>query len=659
MIGKRVGGRYQILSRLGEGGMAIVYKAKDLILDRMVAVKTLRPELSGDEEFVRRFHREAESVASLSHPNIVAIYDIGEEDCYYIVMEYVEGMTLKEFIKDYSPIAINESIFIMKQILLAITHAHEHGIVHRDIKPQNILINESERVKVTDFGIALAVSGATITYTHSIMGSAHYLSPEQARGGKATVKSDIYAIGIVMFELLTGKLPFPGTSPVSVALKHLSSPIPYPRDFREDIPQSVENVLIRALAKNPSDRYNSVTDMYHDLLTALDPERANEQRLIFAEPVPDEESDDLEKTIKMEPIKNQSGLNQQEAVEKAVTAPPEKSKKGKKSKAKKWLTISGVLLLLITAGIVLGVTLLPKLFYVSNVQVPDVTGQTYQAAKQTLSDKNLKVVRTDRVNNSVAKGKVISQNPEAGAEVKEHAEISLVVSKGSKKVALDNYVGYSRDTVAGAIKDAGYKDVVWHEEESSTIPEDQIIRQNPKAGVKIVPAKTILELTYSAGNPQATVPNLKEKTKSEVNKLLEAQGLKADFSIGDYSDDVEKGNVLDQDPEAGSQVDKGSTVIVTLSKGSQPKPKEIDQPIKVVYPGDSSQSSTSSLGSEPIHVQIYYTDANHDNAVFIDEEITETKTYTIPFTINPNEKGSYQVLIDGTERKTGTVDYPD
>jgi serine/threonine-protein kinase len=574
-------------------------------------------------------------------------------------MEYVEGMTLKEFIKDYSPIAINESIFIMKQILLAITHAHEHGIVHRDIKPQNILINESERVKVTDFGIALAVSGATITYTHSIMGSAHYLSPEQARGGKATVKSDIYAIGIVMFELLTGKLPFPGTSPVSVALKHLSSPIPYPRDFREDIPQSVENVLIRALAKNPSDRYNNVTDMYHDLLTALDPERANEQRLIFAEPVQDEEIDDLEKTIKMEPIKNQSGINQQETAEKTVATPSEKSKKKTKSKAKKWLTISGVLLLLITTGIVLGVTLLPKLFYVSNVRVPNVTGQTYQAAKQTLSNRNLKVVRTDRVNNSVAKGKVISQNPEAGAEVKENAEVSLVVSKGSKTVALDNYVGYSRDTVASAIKDAGYKDVVWHEEESSTIPENQIIRQNPEAGEKVVPSKTILELTYSAGNPQATVPDLKGKTKNEVNKLLDTRGLKADFSIGDYSDDVEKGDVLDQDPEAGSQVDKGSTVIVTLSKGSQPKPKEIDQPIKVVYPGVSSQSTESSTSSDPIRVQIYYTDANHDNALFIDEEITETKTYTIPFTINPNEKGSYSVLIDGAERKTGTVDYPD
>ncbi|MCQ2008912.1 MAG: Stk1 family PASTA domain-containing Ser/Thr kinase [Sporolactobacillus sp.] len=659
MIGKRVGGRYQILSRLGEGGMAIVYKAKDLILERFVAVKTLRPELSGDEEFVRRFHREAESVASLSHPNIVAIYDIGEEDCYYIVMEYIEGMTLKEFIKDYSPISIDESIYIMKQILLAITHAHQHGIVHRDIKPQNILINESERVKVTDFGIALAVSGATITYTHSIMGSAHYLSPEQARGGKATIKSDIYAIGIVMFELLTGKLPFPGTSPVSVALKHLSSPMPYPRDFRSDIPQSIENVMIRALAKNPSDRYDQVTDMYNDLITALDPERANEQRLILDEPVPEEENEDLEKTIKMAPIKNQSNKSQEATAEKNVPAPSQTGGKKKKSKAKKWLTISGILILLIAAGLVLGTTLLPKLFYVSNVRVPDVSGMTYQKAQKTLSNQKLKTIRTDRVSNSVAKGKVISQNPEAGAEVKENAQVSLVVSKGSKTVALDNYVGYSRDTVSDVIKDAGYKDVVWHEEQSASIPEDQIIRQNPAAGEKVVPSKTILELTYSTGNPQATVPNLKGKTKNEASKLLKSQGLTADFSVGDYSDDIEKGSVLDQDPAAGSQVDKDSSVIVTLSKGSEAKPKEIDQPIKVVYPGTSGDSTSSDSGEgTPIHVQIYYTDANHDNSVFTDEQITETKTYTIPFTINPNEKGSYRVLIDNVERKTGTVDYP-
>ncbi|MCL1630906.1 Stk1 family PASTA domain-containing Ser/Thr kinase [Sporolactobacillus sp. CPB3-1] len=660
MIGKRVGGRYQIISRLGEGGMAIVYKAKDLILDRFVAVKTLRPELADDEEFVRRFHREAESVTSLSHPNIVAIYDIGEEDCYYIVMEYVEGMTLKEFIRDYSPVSIDEAIHIMKQIILAIAHAHEHGIVHRDIKPQNILIDESEHVKVTDFGIALAVSGATITYTHSIMGSAHYLSPEQAKGGKATVKSDIYAIGIVMFELLTGKLPFPGTSPVSVALKHLSSPMPYPRDFRADIPQAVENVMIRALAKDPSDRYNHVTDMYQDILTALNPERAHELRLILNDPVEnDEQEEDLEKTIKMAPIKKSAASEDRPDKKQPST---EKSKK--KSRARKWLTASGILLLLITAGLVLGMTLLPRLFYVSNVRVPDVAGKTYQSAKKMLENQDLKVVRTDRVSNSVAKGKIISQNPEAGAEVKSGAEVALVVSKGAKSVSVDNYVGYSRETVSSVLEDAGFKDVVWHEEKSTSVPEDEIIKQNPKAGEKVVPSKTVLELTYSSGNPQVTVPDLDKKTKSEASKLLEDAGLKADFSQAEFSDTVEKGLVLDQNPAAGSLMERGASVTVTLSKGSEAKPKEIDQPIKVIYPGSNTPSQNGNGPSSkseptPIHVQIYYTDANHSDSLFADEKITETKTYAIPFTINPNEKGTYRVLIDGTERKTGTVDYPD
>ncbi|QAA22303.1 Stk1 family PASTA domain-containing Ser/Thr kinase [Sporolactobacillus terrae] len=654
MIGKRVGGRYQIISRLGEGGMAVVYKAKDLILDRLVAVKTLRPELAGDEEFVRRFHREAESVASLSHPNIVAIYDIGEEDCYYIVMEYIEGMTLKEFIKNYSPISIDDSIYIMKQILLAIGHAHEHGIVHRDIKPQNILINESESVKVTDFGIALAVSGATITYTHSIMGSAHYLSPEQAKGGTATIKSDIYALGIVMFELLTGKLPFPGASPVSVALKHLNSPMPYPSDFRSDIPQSIENVMIRALAKNPDDRYEQVTEMLDDLTTALNPDRANEQRLVIADPLPDKErtEEDLEKTIKMTPINNSTGALREQKMKPSSKKTQDEGKK--KSGAKKWLTISGILILLITAGLIIGITVLPKLFYVSNVQVPDVTGQTYGTAKQTLMNRKLKVIRTDRVSETIASGKVISQSPGKGVEVKENTEISLTVSKGASKVAMDNYVGYSKETVEEALKDAGYKDVVWHEEESTSIPVDQIIRQNPVKGTKVIPSKTILELTYSTGAPQATVPNLRGKTKAEASELLENRGLVADFSEGDYSDDVAEGRVLEQDPDAGSKVNQGAEINVSLSKGSELKPKEIDQPIKVVYPNNSDQSENPS----PIRVQIYYTDANHTEFPFIDEEITETKTYTIPFTINPNEKGSYRVLIDEKEQKTGTVDYP-
>ncbi|MCI1857664.1 MAG: Stk1 family PASTA domain-containing Ser/Thr kinase [Sporolactobacillus sp.] len=648
MIGRRIGGRYQILSRLGDGGMAIVYKAQDLILDRPVAVKILRTELAEDEAFVKRFHREAEAVASLSHPNIVAIYDIGEEeDCYYIVMEYVHGMNLKTYIRDQSPISIPDAVLIMRQIVRAIAHAHAHGIVHRDIKPLNILIDDSGHVKVTDFGIAMAVSGATITFTHSILGSAHYLSPEQARGGKATVKSDIYSLGIVLFELLTGQLPFPGTSPVSVALKHLHEQAPFPRDLRPEIPQSLENVIIRSLAKDPTNRYASVVDMYHDLDTALSPERADEKRLMLKETVSDHDDD---RTIQMQPVVGDKDDYQADELAAHPERKPDQGKGKKPSRAKKWLTLAGILIVLVTAGLILGLTVLPKLFYVDNVHVPNVVGQTFDHADRTMDGLDLTAQKRQLTSDKVKKGLVMRQDPEAGTEVKAGSSVTLYVSKGPEKSRVETYIGYNREAIAEDVEKQGYKKVVWHAETSERAEEGEIIRQKPAAGKQVVRSATVLDLTYSTGKPQVTVPNLYGKSKEEIDRLLAESGLSADFSIGDYSDDVAEGKATQQNPTAGSQVDKGTTVIVSLSKGPEEKPKEIDKPIKIMHSNNGDSS--------PIHVEIYYTDANHDDMKFADERVTETKTFTIPFTINPGEKGSYRVLIDGKTKKTGTVAYP-
>ena len=245
MNGKRISDRYKILRMIGGGGMANVYLARDMILDRDVALKILRMDFSNDEEFIRRFHREAQSATSLTHPNIVSIYDVGEEgDIYYIVMEYVDGMTLKQYIQAFSPIPVEKALDIMKQITSAVSHAHQNHIVHRDIKPHNILIDHNGNVKITDFGIAMALSATSITQTNSVLGSVHYLSPEQARGGMANKKSDIYSLGIVMFELITGRLPFSGESAVSIALKHLQSETPSPSRWNPSIPQSVENIIL-------------------------------------------------------------------------------------------------------------------------------------------------------------------------------------------------------------------------------------------------------------------------------------------------------------------------------------------------------------------------------------------------------------------------------
>src|SRR5690625_287278 len=283
--------RYQIKATIGGGGMANVYLAKDIILEREVAIKVLRLEYANDEEFIARFDREAQSATSLSHPNIVNIYDVGEEDhILYMVMEYVEGMTLKEYIQRNGPIEVQEALDIMKQVTIAIAHAHANDIVHRDIKPQNILIDTYGQVKVTDFGIAIALSATALTQTNAVLGSVHYLSPEQARGGMATKKSDIYSLGIVLYELLTGRLPFSGETPVAIALKHLQTDIPHVRDFNENIPQSVENIVLKAAAKDPFHRFETVQEMEEALYSALLPENLNEE--MFTPPVEEGRSEE-------------------------------------------------------------------------------------------------------------------------------------------------------------------------------------------------------------------------------------------------------------------------------------------------------------------------------------------------------------------------------
>nr|MDH3176755.1 Stk1 family PASTA domain-containing Ser/Thr kinase [Bacillus pumilus] len=284
LIGKRISGRYQILRVIGGGGMANVYLAEDMILDREVAIKILRFDFASDDDFIRRFRREAQSAASLDHSNIVSIYDVGEEDdIYYIVMEYVEGMTLKEYIHANGPLHPKEAVRIMEQVVAAMEEAHAKQLVHRDIKPHNILIDNMGNIKVTDFGIAMALSSATITHTNSVLGSVHYLSPEQARGGLATKKSDIYSLGIVLYELISGRMPFEGESAVSVALKHLQSEPPSVRRWNPSVPQSVENIILKAMAKDPFYRYEDASEMQKDLKTAFDPTRLKEKRFVIEE----------------------------------------------------------------------------------------------------------------------------------------------------------------------------------------------------------------------------------------------------------------------------------------------------------------------------------------------------------------------------------------
>ena len=372
--GQKINDRYEIIKTIGEGGMANVYLAEDTILERKVAIKVLRGDLSNDEKFIRRFKREALSVSNLSHPNIVEVYDVGEEDGnYYIVMEYIEGKTLKQLLQKRGALTLTEVIDIMSQLTDGLAHAHEAYIIHRDIKPQNIMIEDNGRIKITDFGIAMALNSTQLTQTNSVMGSVHYLPPEQANGKGSTVKSDIYSLGILMYELLTGSVPFKGDTAVEIALKHMKEKIPSVRKQNPTIPQSVENIILKATAKNPKNRYDSVREMYNDLQTAL--ERDNEKRLVYEYP-----ENDLEETKVIAPIPKEpkkpvvdKPFDKEETTEEDDSILKEKDEKNKLP-----IILAGILLAFL---IVLAVVyLLISNHDVKEVKVPDVTGLTLEEA---------------------------------------------------------------------------------------------------------------------------------------------------------------------------------------------------------------------------------------------------------------------------------------
>ncbi|HET7579613.1 MAG TPA: Stk1 family PASTA domain-containing Ser/Thr kinase [Bacillales bacterium] len=673
MLGKRIGGRYELLSVVGGGGMAVVYKARDVILDRVVAVKVLRPEFSNDDEFIRRFRREAQSVTSLFHPNIVNIYDVGDNtdengsgnDIYYMVMQYVEGETLKDLIKREAPLPLGQELHIMDQITSAIEHAHEQNIVHRDIKPQNILIDNDGEAKVTDFGIAIAMSSATITHTNSVIGSAHYFSPEQARGGYANTKSDIYSLGIVLFEMLTGELPFSGTSPVSVALKHLQEDIPDPRELNPAIPQSVENIILKALSKDPNHRYNTVEAMRDDLKTALDPGRLDEPKFM----APDEEG---ETTKIMAPVMGASvngndnggnGGNNGSSSGDSGSGSGGGPKK-KKGKTKKLLWILLLLLLLIGGAAVSAFTIMPDILSVESVKMPKVVGMDIGKAKKTLKHKGLKV-RSEKVSSSkYDKGKVVRQNPAAHTLVKKKTFVNLFVSKGPKKISLDNYIGMDKDTARLILNESNFKKVSFQPVHSDTYVEGMVMKQSPAPGTRVAPENTKIVLTYSSGPKSVEIPDLTGYTKEGAQNLLEDRGLTPDFQEAEYSDTVGEGQVTRQSPDPGTEVDPGGTVEFWVSKGPQPEPEPtqpptdsgsgsgttgenqadpitFQQPITVQMPEHKGNGK-----GQPVHVKIVYSDANHDQQTFKEEDIHETKKYDLQMTVAPDGQVEVWVYVD-------------
>ena len=671
LIGKRINGRYKIIRMIGGGGMANVYLARDMILDRDVALKVLRMDFSNDEEFIKRFHREAQSATSLTHPNIVSIYDVGEEDgIYYIVMEYVDGMTLKQYIQAFSPIPAEKVIDIMKQITSALALAHQNHIVHRDIKPHNLLIDHEDNVKITDFGIAMALSATSITQTNSVLGSVHYLSPEQARGGMANKKSDIYSLGIVMFELLTGRLPFSGESAVSIALKHLQSETPSPRRWNPAIPQSVENIVLKATAKDPFHRYASVEEMAMDLNTALDPERLDERKFVIPE------DDDVTKAIPIitndELFQNHDETKVIAEVEDTVPASAsskkiknqkknkrnKKQKKNKKSdkvknpkKKRSWVKITaiifGILIILAAAALLV----LPGILAAKDVEVPDVTDNQLDKALSTLRAAGLEIGEViEKEHEEIEEDHVVKTEPEAGSTVKEGASIDVYYSIGKKKVDVLNYIGRDYEDIENLLENFGYQDIIINKVNDDSEP-GTVLEQEPSDGESVIPSETVLTLTVSNGPAKVTLKDLTDYTKKALDDYAADTGLKITFAEEQYSDTVPAGQVISQSPAAGAALEVGSEVNVVLSKGAEEiPPKEETKEVTITYDEE--------LEGTPQTVTILIEDLDNTMTEPVETfEITETVKKTLQFRVPYNGRAGYKIIKDNSVYDEGVINY--
>ena len=559
--GSKINDRYQIIKTLGEGGMANVYLAHDTILDRSVAVKVLRGDLSNDEKFVRRFQREALSASSLSHPNIVEMYDVGEDDGqYYIVMEYVDGKTLKQVLKQRGHLSVSEVVDIMLQVTDGMAHAHDAYIIHRDIKPQNIMMLSNGMIKITDFGVATALNSTQLTQTNSVMGTVHYLPPEQASGKGSTIKSDIYSMGIMMYELLAGFVPYKGDSAVEIALKHLKEPLPSVRKTYPEIPQSIENVIIKATAKNPKNRYKDAREMHEDIKTAMDESRQNEPRYVYPYPENDlDETKSFDKEVK--------------AIKEKETLKEESKEEIYEEKRKTNITL--IVLVSIFTSLVLIVTVGMLMYFkkteVKNVMIPDVSNKTPVEASNTLTDLGFNVVTDYKYTSSdtIEEGLVVKTSPEIGSKRKTGTDIILFVSSGEGVYLVEDFTGQNYLVAKGKIEAQCEWNVVVESErisEDKKVKEDTVLRTEPAAGessklgsqIKII----IPEVEYKY--PDFT----KGYTVSKIEEFAKKHELKLEYKYQETTS-VSEGTILKQSRASESVVTPGATLVITIAKAPE------------------------------------------------------------------------------------------
>ena len=561
--GQKINDRYKIIRTIGEGGMANVYLAHDTILNRDVAVKVLRGDLADDEKFIRRFQREAIAASSLTHPNIVEIYDVGEDDGnYYIVMEYVDGKTLKSLIKKRGALTLPEVVDIMLQLTSAIACAHESFIIHRDIKPQNVLILDNGVAKITDFGIAMALNSNELTQTNSVMGSVHYLPPEQANGSGATMKSDIYSLGILMYELLTGKVPFKGENAVEIAIKQMKDDIPSITLDHPEIPQSIENIVLKACAKNPDNRYDNVMDMYKDIEVALEPEHANDTKLVYEYPEHDfDETKEVPKTSRMSRLRNKE-LQEDEK---------EDNKKDKKMN--KIMIIAGGIFAFLVALLAFVFFLLPKITEEPDVKIPDVSNKTVVKAEEMLQDAGFEVATKtkEEYDDKIEEGKVIKTDPQAGRSVKKGTTITLIVSKGTNMYEIEDYTGRNVYEVKGVLEAKEINVIIETQEvtEENNYKENTIIKQSVEAGKKLKKGQTI---TLTIPDFVTVYPDFVTEgwTVDNVQKFCDEHGVTLNVKY-EETDSYPEGTIISQSRVVGTKVIENTPLNITVAKA---KPKE-------------------------------------------------------------------------------------
>lgn len=662
MIGMLLGNRYEIIEKIGGGGMAVVYKAKCNLLNRYVAVKILRTEFTNDRDFINKFKGESRAAASLSHPNIVNIYDVGEsEDIYYIVMEYVKGKTLKELIKEEGPMTVNSIIDYTKQIAYALQHAHHNHIIHRDIKPHNILVTGDNRAKVTDFGIAVAATSSTITNAGSVIGSVHYFSPEQARGGYTDEKSDLYSLGIVMYEMATGRVPFEGESPITVALKHIQEKPATPSTINPSVSKALEDIILKLMQKEQSSRYQNAASLIEDLNKL----KNNTLSANYIRPISEEDSPTqvipTVRDVDLEGITPRAAAKTTKDSKDTATAP--KTKKGNKTVIVAAVALALVAALLFTYGIFYAGSWLK----VNEIEVPDLVGKSIDTAEAEVATLGLKLKTTSKYNSEVKKDVIISQKQDPGMKVKKNFPVEVVVSLGSRPVEVPDLVYKNVADAELLLKNAGLRVGDNILEEFSDYPIGVVISQDPQAGTE-APEGSKVNYTISKGKEliRFPMPSVIGQDITNAEEILVQAKLVVGEVTEEASETIPKNIVMEQSIPVGTEVEENTVIDLVISKGPEAE-DEVEEPATDETTNTSTKPAPTStrvitidlkeFQNTIVDVKIYQIINNQPIEIFAKKHNTTTEDNILRFSVKDSGRQVFEIHINGKLDERIEIDF--